>query len=137
MSIYYKDKNGNVAKIAGHLTQRVNTKWFLCTRTLENEQEYYDLSENETKDYFSDILPFTMYALGFKEPNTTTNPKLRYKSKVYDILDLTGIESMPVSIGQLKGVFQMFTQESNEENIMYFVGDLHKDYEAIPSIIIL
>lgn len=131
MSVYYKKKDGSIAKVAGHLTQRVNNRWFLCTRTLENGQEYYDVPDDQTKNYFEDISPFTIYAFGFAQPNATTTPKLRYKSKVYDILDLTGIEGMSVGIAQLQGVFQMFTQESEQDMTMYFLGDLHKDYGII------
>ena len=52
MSVYYKKKDGSIAKVAGHLTQRVNNRWFLCTRTLENGQEYYDVPDDQTKNYF-------------------------------------------------------------------------------------
>ena len=131
MSVVYKDHNGNIVKVAGHMTKRFNARWFLCTRTYEDGVEIYDLSEEDTKEYFNVISPFTIYALGFKDVNTTTEPKLRYKGRVYDIMDLTSGQPEAVQLGQLKGIFQMFTQESDEEATLYFMGDLHKDFGVI------
>lgn len=133
MSVIYKDKQGKLAKIAGYLTQRVNARWFLCTRSLENGQEYYNVPVDQTKDYFNTISPYTIYSFGFIEPNTTVTPKLRFKTQVYDIMDLTAITPQQLGIGQLTGVYQMFTQESEGDKTIYFIGDMHKDYENIQS----
>ena len=129
MSVYYKGLNGQVKKMAGHLTQRVNSRWFKCTRVLENGQEYYVVPDNETEDYFNTIAPFTIYNFGFEQPNTTTSPKLRYKQLEFDIRDLSNKVDQSVGIGQMRGVFSMFTQElENANRDIYFIGDLHKDY---------
>lgn len=139
MSLNYKNKNGEIRKIAGHLTQRVNARWFLCERTIEDDQEYYDVPEDQTKDYFEYISPYTIYSFGFDEPNTTTTPKLRFKNQVFDIMDLTSNEPSEVGEGQLMGVYQMFTQESAEDKTIYFIGDMHKDsvIQYLPTITIL
>lgn len=123
MSIFYKNNDGQIKKIASHLIQKVNARWFLCTRVVEDGQEYYDIPEAEALLYFSKLSPFTIYALGFNEPNTTTSPKLRYKGEVYNIYDLTGVDPVQLEVGQLVGVYQMFTQESDNEKSIYFVGN--------------
>lgn len=129
MSVYYKGLDGQVRKMAGHLTQRVNSRWFKCTRVVENGQEYYVVPDNDTEDYFNTIAPFTIYNFGFEQPNTTTSPKLRYKQLEFDIRDLSNKVDQSVGIGQMKGVFSMFTQElENADRVIYFIGDLHKDY---------
>ena len=132
MSVYYKGLNGQIKKMAGHLTQRVNSRWFKCTRVLENGQEYYVVPDNETENYFNTISPFTIYNFGFEQPNTTTSPKLRYKQLEFDIRDLSNKVDQSVGIGQMQGVFSMFTQElENADRDIYFIGDLHKDYGVI------
>ena len=110
MSIYYKNKNGEIKKIASHLIQRVNNRWFLCERTFENNQEYYDLLDIDTISYFKSIDPFMIYNFGFNEPNTTDTPKLRYKGIEYNIIDISSLNNK-VGIGKLYGVFSMFSQE--------------------------
>lgn len=129
MSVYYKGLDGQVRKMAGHLTQRVNSRWFKCTRVVENGQEYYVVPDNDTENYFNTIAPFTIYNFGFEQPNTTTSPKLRYKQLEFNIRDLSNKVDQSVGIGQMKGVFSMFTQElENANRVIYFIGDLHKDY---------
>ena len=135
MSLIYKNKLGETKKIAGYLTQRVNARWFLCARVLEDGQEYYDVPEDQTKDYFVNISPYTVYSFGFDESNTTNTPKLRFKGEVYDIEDLTAIEPHQLGLGQLKGVYQMFTQESEGDKTIYFIGDMHQDYDNIEGIV--
>lgn len=135
MSLIYKNKNGELKKVAGYLTQRVNARWFLCARVFEDGQEYYDVPENQTKDYFTNISPFSIYSFGFDEPNTTTTPKLRFKGQIYDIEDLTAMVPQQLGIGQLKGVYQMFTQESESDKTIYFIGDMHRDYDNIESLV--
>lgn len=131
MSLFYKDRDGKIHKISGHLVQRFNSRWFMCTRSMEDGQEYYDISEQDTLDYFTDISPFTIYSFGFREPNETTTPKLRYKNLEYNILDLTSSEPQSVQLGQLKGVFNMFTQDLDSTRTIYFIGDLHKDFGVL------
>lgn len=135
MSIYYKNKNGQTNKIAGYLTQRVNARWFLLERSIENGQEYYTVPEDQTQQYFSTMMPFTIYSFGFSETNTTTTPKIKYKNEVYDISDTTALQPGQVGIGQLKGVYQMFTQESDTDKTIYFIGDMHQDFDNIQSIV--
>ena len=47
MSVYRKDNNGNLRKIAGSLTQRLNTAIFKAAHTVENGADYYTISEVE------------------------------------------------------------------------------------------
>lgn len=135
MSIFYKDNFGKVNRIASHLIQRVNARWFLCQRVMEDGQEYYDVPELETLNYFNDISPFTIYSFGFSEPNTTQTPKLRYKGVAYNILDVTSLESDHIGVGQLKGVYQMFTQESSTDKSIYFIGNMHTDHSDFSTVI--
>lgn len=135
MSIYYKNKNGQTNKIAGHLTQRVNARWFLLERSIEDGQEYYTVPEDQTQQYFSTMMPFTIYSFGFSETNTTATPKIKYKNEVYDIADVTALQPGQLGIGQLKGVYQMFTQESDTDKTIYFIGNMHQDFDNIQSII--
>lgn len=135
MSIYYKNKNGQTNKIAGHLTQRVNARWFLLERSIEDGQEYYTVPEDQTQQYFSTMMPFTIYSFGFSETNTTATPKIKYKNEVYDIADVTALQPGQLGIGQLRGVYQMFTQESDTDKTIYFIGNMHQDFDNIQSII--
>lgn len=135
MSIYYKNKNGQTNKIAGHLTQRVNARWFLLERSIEDGQEYYTVPDDQTQQYFSTMMPFTIYSFGFSETNTTATPKIKYKNEVYDIADVTALQPGQLGIGQLKGVYQMFTQESDTDKTIYFIGNMHQDFDNIQSII--
>lgn len=135
MSIYYKNKNGQTNKIAGHLTQRINARWFLLKRSVEDGQEYYTVPEDQTLQYFSTMMPFTIYSFGFSETNTTVTPKIKYKNEVYDIADVTALQPGQLGIGQLKGVYQMFTQESDTDKTIYFIGDMHQDFDNIQSIV--
>ena len=113
MSVYTKNNEGKVTKIAGMITQRLNTRWFLCARSLEDGIEYYTVPA-DAQLYFKNIDAFTIYSFGFNEPNTTLNPKLRYGNTVLDIRDFTN-EGGGLVIGQLSGVYQMFTQDLNND----------------------
>lgn len=125
MSVYTKNNEGKVTKIAGMITQRLNTRWFLCARSLEDGIEYYTVPA-DAQLYFKNIDAFTIYSFGFNEPNTTLNPKLRYGNTVLDIRDFTN-EGGDLVIGQLSGVYQMFTQDLNNDPKIYFVGTTHPD----------
>lgn len=125
MGVYSKDNAGNIKQIAGNIVQRLNTRWFLCTRSIENDIEYYTVPAS-AQDYFKTIDSYTLYSLGFNEPNTTKYPVLRYGNIELDILDFT-TEDGSINIGQLMGVFQMFTQDLSTDPKMYFVGNTHKD----------
>ena len=124
MSVYLKDGAGNTKKLAGYITQRSNTRWFLCKRSLEDGVEYYDIPE-EASTYFQGIEAYTLYAFGFNEPNTTTNPKLRLKDKVFDIYDFNAVGDTPVLSNQLQGVFEMFTQDLITDPKMYFTSSVN------------
>lgn len=128
MGVYSKDNAGNIKQIAGNIVQRLNTRWFLCTRSIENDIEYYTVPAS-AQDYFKTIDSYTLYSLGFNEPNTTKYPVLRYGNIELDILDFT-TEDGSINIGQLMGVFQMFTQDLSTDPKMYFVGNTHKDIDT-------
>lgn len=126
MSVFRKDSNGNIKKIAGHLTKLHNTRWFLCNKSIEDGIEYYDLPIDAT-EYFKAFNAYTIYCLGFNQPNKTDNPKLRYKTTVLDIFDFTN-ETGKVAINQLNGVYQMFIKDLTTDKKMYFCGNTHGDY---------
>lgn len=131
MSLYNKDKNGNLTKIAGHLTQRINARWFPCARKVENGIEYYDVPK-DVEEYYKPFNSYLVYSLGFMEPNTTKTPKLRYNDKVLDLYDITNDDGL-VNIGQLCGVYQAFTKNTLTDKRMYFCGSSHRDaYYQLP-----
>ena len=128
MGVYSKDNVGNIKQIAGNIVQRLNTRWFLCTRSIENGVEYYTVPTS-AQEYFKTIDSYTLYCFGFNEANTTKYPVLRYGNIELDILDFT-TEDGSINIGQLMGVFQMFTQDLSTDPKMYFVGNTHKDIDT-------
>lgn len=129
MSLYQKDQNGNIKKLAGYLTQRVNARWFGCTRIEEGGVEYYDVPK-EVEEYYKPFMSYLTYSFGFTEPNTTKTPKLRYGDKVLDIFDFTN-EDGHVNVGQLLGVYQMFTKNVLNDTHMYFCGTSHRDSDVL------
>lgn len=124
MSIYVK-KDGAVKPISKNIVKMFNDRWFMCTRTIEDGIEYYTV-DSSINSYIRSFSPETLYAFGFNEPNETTTPKLRLNGVVLDIVDITR-DTDGISIGQLKGVFQMYTQVLENSNKIYFCGDTHKD----------
>lgn len=125
MAIYIKRQDGTVSTVASNIIKKFNTKWYPCIRTVENGQEFYDVDSSIVKE-FSSLESNTLYAFGFSEPNTTNEPILRFNGINFIIRDFTRDE-MRVKIGNLKGVFQMFTQNLDDNYIIYFCGDTHKD----------
>lgn len=125
MGVYIKNGSGDIKKLAGYVTVRQNARWFLCTRTIEDNVEYYTVPK-EAETYFKSINAYTIYSLGFNESNTTNTPKLRYGTTVLDIKDFSN-QAGEVMVGQLNGVFQMFTQDLATDPKIYFVANTHKD----------
>ena len=125
MGVYIKNGSGDIKKLAGYVTVRQNARWFLCTRTIEDNVEYYTVPK-EAETYFKSINAYTIYSLGFNESNTTNTPKLRYGTTVLDIKDFSNPTGQ-VMVGQLNGVFQMFTQDLATDPKIYFVANTHKD----------
>lgn len=123
MGVYSK-QNGQLKKIAGNLVQRVVTKWFLCTRSIENGIEYYDVPR-EALAYYNGLKSNKLYTFGFDTPNTTINPMLRYNGQVMTIVDITNEERL-INPKTLKGVFNMYTEDVSDGKI-YFVGTTHPD----------
>ena len=125
MGVYVKDNAGNIKKLAGYITQKQNARWFLCTRSLEDGIEYYDVPQS-AEEYYKTIDAYTIYSFGFAETNTTNYPKLRYGTTILDIKDVTNIRNR-IEIGQLNGVYNMYTQDLATNPKMYFVGTTNLD----------
>lgn len=125
MGVYVKDNAGNIKKLAGYITQKQNARWFLCTRSLEDGIEYYDVPQS-AEEYYKTIDAYTIYSFGFAETNTTNYPKLRYGTTILDIKDVTNIRNR-IEIGQLNGVYSMYTQDLATNPKMYFVGTTNLD----------
>ena len=117
MGVYVKDNAGNIKKLAGYITQKQNARWFLCTRSLEDGIEYYDVPQS-AEEYYKTIDAYTIYSFGFAETNTTNYPKLRYGTTILDIKDVTNIRNR-IEIGQLNGVYNN-TSEKCDCNDGYF-----------------
>ena len=86
MSLYRKDNSGNIKRLAGNIVQKLVERYFVCTRTIEDSIEYYDIPA----DFETVVGPLrdkSAYIFKMNEPNTTTNPKLRYKNIVLDIIN--------------------------------------------------
>jgi hypothetical protein len=136
MGVYVKDNAGNIKKLAGYITQKQNARWFLCTRSLEDGIEYYDVPQS-AEEYYKTIDAYTIYSFGFAETNTTNYPKLRYETTILDIKDVTNTKNR-IEIGQLNGVYNMYTQDLAANPKMYFVGttnldDSSSDYQIVTS----
>lgn len=117
MSIYRKDSDGNIKKIAGgKLVIRENTKWFMCTRSYDGTNEYYDISE-EAYEYYKGFQMNTLYSLGFDEPNTTDRPKLRFNNQSFDIT-IYGNMGEEIPIGKLNGIFQMYLYYATQTHVV-------------------
>ena len=129
MGVYVKDNAGNIKKLAGYITQKQNARWFLCTRSLEDGIEYYDVPQS-AEEYYKTIDAYTIYSFGFAETNTTNYPKLRYGTTILDIKDVTNARNR-IEIGQLNGVYSMYTQDLVADPKMYFVGTSHPDTEEV------
>lgn len=125
MGVYVKDNAGNIKKLAGYITQKQNARWFLCTRSLEDGIEYYDVPQS-AEEYYKTIDAYTIYSFGFAETNTTNYPKLRYGTTILDIKDITNAKNR-IEIGQLNGVYSMYTQDLATNPKMYFVGTTNLD----------
>lgn len=125
MGVYVKDNAGNIKKLAGYITQKQNARWFLCTRSLEDGIEYYDVPQS-AEEYYKTIDAYTIYSFGFAETNTTNYPKLRYGTTILDIKDITNTKNR-IEIGQLNGVYNMYTQDLATDPKMYFVGTTNLD----------
>lgn len=125
MGVYVKDNAGNIKKLAGYITQKQNARWFLCTRSLEDGIEYYDVPQS-AEEYYKTIDAYTIYSFGFAETNTTNYPKLRYGTTILDIKDVTNARNR-IEIGQLNGVYSMYTQDLVADPKMYFVGTTNLD----------
>lgn len=125
MGVYVKDNAGNIKKLAGYITQKQNARWFLCTRSLEDGIEYYDVPQS-AEEYYKTIDAYTIYSFGFAETNTTNYPKLRFGTTILDIKDVTNVRNR-IEIGQLNGVYSMYTQDLATDPKMYFVGTTNLD----------
>ena len=120
MSIYRK-KNNQLIKLTNYVVQKYFDKYVVCTRTIENNIEYYDVPSTAI-EVFSTFSANTIYK--FKMPaNTTTTPKLRYNNEVLDIL----VENDTLKVGQLEGIQELYTANVNETSKIY-VREADKGY---------
>lgn len=117
MSIYRKDNNGNIKKIAGLFIKTYNTKWFNVTRSIENDLEIYTLN-NEDLEYFEYIQTRSIFNLNFTEPNTTTTPKLRIGTRTFDIYSLINATG-EISVGILSSIVQFYFGATLDNNRVY------------------
>lgn len=122
MSVFRKDAAGNLKKIGGFVEKRFNPRYFICPRSTSDGKEIYTVPEEAT-DYYKKINAYTVYYLGFSEPNTTTNPYLKFGEQVLPISDLAADpEGGVVDVGTLFGVLQMFTDET--DTAIYFMSTI-------------
>lgn len=114
MSIYRK-KNNQFIKLNNYVITKDNNKYFICTRTLDNGVEYYDVPESAMSS-FSMFASNTIYTF-LLESNTTTNPKLRYGQAVLDIK----VEGGQLEVGQLNGILQLYTKNITISTDIYLL----------------
>ena len=136
MSIYRKDNNGNIKKIAGLFIKTYNTKWFNVTRSIENGLEIYTLN-NEDLEYFEYIQTRSIFNLNFTEPNTTTTPKLRIGTRTFDIYSLINTTG-EIPVGILSSIVQFYFGATLDNNRVYIndyillsVDDIQNDLDAV------
>ena len=121
MSVYRKDDNGNIKKIAGSLTQRINMHIFQTTHefdTVKNEDNYI-INESDAKPYISSIKDWTQYSINLSEPNQSSNINIKLGSQTLKLIN----NVKNIEIGTLKGVIQCHTEKlDNNEIFLDVVG---------------
>ena len=114
MSIYRK-KNNQLVKLTNYVVQKYFDKYIVCTRSIENDVEYYDVPSTAI-EAFSTFSANTIYKFKMSA-NTTTTPKLRYNNEVLDIL----VENDTLKVGQLEGIQELYTANVNKTSEIYVI----------------
>ena len=114
MSIYRK-KNNQLVKLTNYVVQKHFDKYIVCTRSIENDVEYYDVPSTAI-EAFSTFSANTIYKFKMSA-NTTTTPKLRYNNEVLDIL----VENDTLKVGQLEGIQELYTANVNKTSEIYVI----------------
>ena len=121
MSVYRKDDNGNIKKIAGSLTQRINMHIFQTTHvfdTVKNEDNYI-INESDAKPYISSIKDWTQYSINLSEPNQSSSINIKLGSQTLKLIN----NVKNIEIGTLNGVIQCHTEKlDNNEIFLDVVG---------------
>ena len=134
MSVYRKDNNGNLRKIAGSLTQRLNTAIFKAAHTVENGADYYTISEVEAMSYISSLTDNTNFWIYIDESNVTNEVYLRYKEQV---LRVSLNKNTTIPIDSMYGKTDLFTLKASETGIIEvaevldYAGDISAALDAI------
>lgn len=121
MSVYRKDDNGNIKKIAGSLTQRINMHIFQTTHVFDTEknEDNYIINESDAKPYISSIKDWTQYSINLSEPNQSSNINIKLGSQTLKLIN----NVKNIEIGTLKGVIQCHTEKlDNNEIFLDVVG---------------
>lgn len=121
MSVYRKDDNGNIKKIAGSLTQRINMHIFQTTHEFDTEknEDNYIINESDAKPYISSIKDWTQYSINLSEPNESSNINIKLGSQTLKLIN----NVKNIEIGTLNGVIQCHTEKlDNNEIFLNVVG---------------
>ena len=121
MSVYRKDDNGNIKKIAGSLTQRINMHIFQTTHEFDTEknEDNYIINESDAKPYISSIKDWTQYSINLSEPNESSNINIKLGSQTLKLINSV----KNIEIGTLNGVIQCHTEKlDNSEIFLDVVG---------------
>lgn len=121
MSVYRKDDNGNIKKIAGSLTQRINMHIFQTTHEFDTEknEDNYIINESDAKPYISSIKDWTQYSINLSEPNQSSNINIKLGSQTLKLINSV----KNIEIGTLNSVIQCHTEKlDNNEIFLDVVG---------------
>ena len=126
MSVYRKDDNGNIKKIAGSLTQRINMHIFQTTHEFDTEknEDNYIINESDAKPYISSIKDWTQYSINLSEPNESSNINIKLGSQTLKLINSV----KNIEIGTLNGIIQCHTEKLDNNEIFL---DGVNDYPAI------
>ena len=134
MSVYRKDNDGNLRKIAGSLTQRLNTAIFKAAHTVENGADYYTISELEAMSYISSLTDNTNFWIYIDESNVSNEVYLRYKNQTLRVV-LNKDVNIPVD--SLYGKVDLFTLKASQTGeihvaeVLAYAGDISAALDAI------
>ena len=115
MSVYRKNKQGQLVKIAGNLTHKLNMAILRTVHTVENNADYYDIDETLASEYINSLTDNTYYILYLEESNETETVYIRYRDQVLQVS--TGINTN-VPVGTLYGRLDLFTLDSSKSGII-------------------
>jgi hypothetical protein len=115
MSVYRKDEQGNLVKIAGSLTQRVVMPILRTTHIVEDNADYYIIDDAQAASYLSGLTDNTYYLLYIEEANETSTVYIKYKNQQ---LQLSTGTNTTITPDTLYGRLDLLTLDASKSGII-------------------